>query len=116
MVERKAGAVEIKFRGRDVKTGELVYGSFCRPDGIIPDWNPNIEHTVEPGSVAQLVGYDKNGDEVYEGDVVEFDIEDPQDHTKTLHYEYTAHLKGFATAANGCYISSEMFKEKVLKK
>ena len=63
---------EIKFRGRDAKTGEVVYGSFCRPDGIIPDWNPNIEHGVEPDSVAQLV-YVKDGKEYYEGDELEKD-------------------------------------------
>ena len=108
--------IPIKFRGRR-PAGEWIYGSYIKGEkySYIID-NEHGQCIVEPGSVSQLVGYDKNGDEVYEGDVIFFDIEDPQDHTKTLHYEYTAHMKGFATAKNGCYISCEMFKEKELKK
>ena len=66
----------IKFRGRDVHTGEVIYGAL-RIIGI----NPHIYKEahcyyeeelieVDPDSVAQLVGYDANGKEVYEGDTV----------------------------------------------
>lgn len=69
----------IKFRGRYVKDyvgneyiaeGEMIFGGFVMLDGkphIIPH---DLALEVEPDSVAQLVGYDANGKEVYEGDAV----------------------------------------------
>ena len=61
----------IKFRGRDIKTGEFVFGdlinsipSVSLPCIVIED----VVCDVAPESVAQLVGYDANGKEVYEGD------------------------------------------------
>ena len=58
----------IKFRGELVESGEYVYGYFwVDRDGkkrIANSTSPN--HEVE--KVAQLVGYDRNGHEVYEGD------------------------------------------------
>ena len=118
--------IPIKFRGlhKDVETGEsrYVYGYFVSIDGsshIIED-RPKLAGTtiylVNSGSVAQLLGYDKNGEEVYEGDILEFDFEDLQNRGEFLHYEYVAHMKGFATTADGCYIPREKFKERTLKK
>lgn len=82
--------VPIKFRGRfwlkddyietTHKDGELVYGGYARlkflfDDGegdyiLIDDDKTSAPQAllVYPDSVAQLVGYDANGDEVYEGD------------------------------------------------
>ena len=54
----------IKFRGARVNTGELVYGDLTHDGGhIYID-----DKRVNPDSVAQLVGTDNNGEEVYEGD------------------------------------------------
>ena len=65
---------EIKFRGRNIKTGEIHYGHYSE----YPVGNGRISHcitdknldswAVEPESVAQLIGYDADGNEVYEGD------------------------------------------------
>ena len=104
--------MEIKFRLKTA-SGKVMYLPLTKLLNLAVNAIPNADKKVE---VSQLVGYDKNGDEVYEGDVVFFDMEDPEDHTKTLHYEYTAHMKGFATAANGCYIPQEKFSERTLKK
>ena len=69
----------IKFRGRvrDINKarsdqGKIVYGNCLHQ---YPNGKVALSHTinlaltfVEPESVAQLVGYDKDGNEVYEGD------------------------------------------------
>ena len=65
----------IKFRGR-TKSGKFVFGEYAqnfmggKPQICYFDehgWNCT---QVDPDSVAQLVGYDKDGNEIYEGDKV----------------------------------------------
>ena len=74
---------KIKFRGRCIGNhfphfGEMVYGSliayednasslhcFICSQGQEPF---HVDYPVDPDSVAQLVGYDSDGNEVYEGD------------------------------------------------
>lgn len=65
----------IKFRGRTAN-GSLVFGNYCRTvfrdigtTHTIMD-EGGEEFTVAPESVAQLVGYDAHGREVYEGDTI----------------------------------------------
>ena len=67
---------QIKFRGRNLK-GELVYGSYYYEHftdtpkeihAIISEYG--VEWRVKPESVAQLIGIDAHGREVYEGDTV----------------------------------------------
>ncbi len=70
--------VPIKFRGiEDIKDGKYVYGDYVtRQDGcaIRVKTSANLfnlheyEVAVKPETVAQLVGYDVEGNEVYEGD------------------------------------------------
>ena len=66
----------IKFRGRDIDTGEIIYGDF-RKIGIhahiFKEADCYYEEElieVDPDSVAQLVGFDSEGNEIYEGDTV----------------------------------------------
>ena len=61
----------IKFRGTTFQ-GDVVHGYFVPqcPRSSLPgivDCD-EILRVVDPDSVAQLVGYDKHGNEVYEGD------------------------------------------------
>lgn len=76
----------IKFRGKRVDNGEFVYGDliqdsdatfirikhnyslFVFSNGNVSD--PRKIVKVEPESVAQLVTYDCDGREVYEGDII----------------------------------------------
>ena len=69
---------QIKFRGRNIKTGIFHFGFYSE----YPIGNGRIEYcitdknlecwAVDPDSVAQFVGYDKNGKEIYSDDVVIF--------------------------------------------
>lgn len=59
--------VPIKFRGKSV-IGE-VYGYFAKREGkayIINDIGTWV--SVDEDSVVQLIGYDADGNEIYEGD------------------------------------------------
>lgn len=73
--------IPIKFRGRvpaddKIHGGKIVFGALLIYNDMhwthwiyTPDFNePN--YPVEPESVAQLVGYDADGREVYDGDEV----------------------------------------------
>lgn len=65
----------IKFRGRDLDSGKYVYGFYVtgagdKPFILVTNAQGQYLRPVAPDTVAQLVGYDKNGKEVYEGDTV----------------------------------------------
>lgn len=68
----------IKFRGKRTDTGEFVFGSYCYENYGKRDARLGVLHAiidedgeefiVDPDSVAQFIGHDSTGAEVYEGD------------------------------------------------
>ena len=77
----------IKFRGRRLDNGELFYGNGTYQDPPLSEKQKKfglvsrtyiigtefpllakLWHPVDPESVAQLVGFDADGNEIYEGD------------------------------------------------
>lgn len=64
--------IPIKFRGKDVDTDRYVYGDFVQGDYDFMFINNSNIYRVYPESVAQLIGYDADGNEIYEGDRIIF--------------------------------------------
>jgi len=70
---------QIKFRGRDIETGEYIYGDFIHrgPEAGRPGIIDNFDyyHEVEPQSVVQRIASDKNYNGIYDGDEIRIDFD-----------------------------------------
>jgi len=56
--------IPIKFRGKNIDTGEIGYLEFRTIEGAVMLLTENF-YAVDPESLGQLCGYDRNGKEVY---------------------------------------------------
>lgn len=116
---------EIKFRGksRDLKTAdEWVVGDLLRPSFIIPLWDiddprspilNNLDFIlVDEASIGQYIGKDKEGNDVFEGDIVEqeFSVCDETAYHEATVDMYGRHRGVVSLTAIGAIIKRPLFE------
>ena len=88
----------IKFRGKRIDNGGWVYGDLCTKDihhgtSILTDGV--IINAVSPETVGQFTGLlDKNGKEIYEGDIVKSKYSNPAP-VEFLDGQFCANYNGY---------------------
>ena len=88
----------IKFRGKRIDNGQWVYGDLVQCDHdilILPINTGWTHHKVIPETVGQFTGLlDKNGREIYEGDIIESKYSNPAP-VEFLDGQFCANYNGY---------------------
>ena len=110
----KEQKVPLKFRGKIKGTDKYVYGwysEFFNSDGeessriFYDSIYPDEFEEVEKDSVAQLVGYDRCGEEIYEGDVLIYSDEDEGFYEANLNRVLGNDFRDFVIDKNGRFLN-----------
>lgn len=95
---------EIRFRGRSLYTDKWFYGDLLtyRVFPVISD-EEKEQHEVYPDSIGQYTGLkDKNGEEIYEGDIV--------NHIPHKHLDRHNNHTSKVVSAEGCFILEFLYR------
>ena len=99
---------QIKFRGREVDTGHIVYGNYLQSgNGASYIVNALFISKVEPDTVGQLIAVDKNRRDIYEGDLVERIADYDEDFDRAKTFPMAATFDDFSAINNGEIILAE---------
>lgn len=106
---------KIAFRGKNIHTGEWLYGDYHRkgkthyitkPGQYLREYAP-IEFIVDGKTICQFTGLlDKNGKKIYEGDIVRYydDIEDELVSSHVIYHKESCSFCAAPTKHCGDYI------------
>lgn len=99
---------EIKFRGKKFCQDEWIYGSLITrgergADGNFIDTGRGECYPLQQDTIGQFTGlYDKNGEEIYEGDIVRFNQKFLIENILLVDYE-CSHRGGFSLCTKEGY-------------
>ena len=109
---------EIKFRGKTLNSKKLIYGGYCKDASgydciLLPIKGGHVFEPVIPESVGQYTGLkDKNGKEIYEGDIIQRYNEGKKVETivANMPYIYFEKWVCFGEIIGNIYENSELLK------
>jgi len=83
--------IAIKFCGKSTNTPNVVYGDLIHYDNSVCIKDAKGTWAVYPDSIAQLIGFDIDGEEIYEGDI----LVDADNNTITAAIYPNAHYQNY---------------------
>ncbi len=111
---------EIKFRGFNPKNQKWLYGyylvnrglHFITPDEFVNPFDTWEDYLINPDTVGQFTGlYDKNGKEIYEGDLVKYKYAYDIELVGVIKYKDAKFV--IMDPEDSCYCLSDFKKDKI---